>query len=193
ISEVVARRAFEESAELARARRVPQLAQRFGLDLTYALARYGERLADFLERVLGAVVEAETHLDDFFFARRQRLQHRRGLFLQVEVNDRVRRRNHGLVLDEIAQMRIFLFADGRFERDGLLRDFQNLTHLRHGYVHALGDFFGGGLAAEFLDELAAGGDQLVDRLDHVHRNADGAGLIGDGAGDGLADPPGRVR
>ncbi len=26
----------------------------------------------------------------------------------------------------------------------------------------------------------------------MHRDADGAGLVGDGAGDGLADPPGRV-
>ena len=29
----------------------------------------------------------------------------------------------------------------------------------------------------------------VHALDHVHRDADGAGLVGDGAGDGLADPP----
>ena len=35
-------------------------------------------------------------------------------------------------------------------------------------------------------------NQLVDRLDHVHRDADGAGLVGDGAGDGLANPPGGV-
>ena len=48
------------------------------------------------------------------------------------------------------------------------------------------------LAAQFLHELAAGAHELVDRLDHVHRNADGAGLIGDGAGDGLANPPSRV-
>ena len=34
--------------------------------------------------------------------------------------------------------------------------------------------------------------ELVDDLDHVHRDADGAGLVGHGAGDGLADPPGGV-
>ena len=39
---------------------------------------------------------------------------------------------------------------------------------------------------------AAGADQLVDRFDHVHRNTNGAGLVGDGAGDGLANPPGGV-
>jgi hypothetical protein len=34
--------------------------------------------------------------------------------------------------------------------------------------------------------------QLVDRLDHVHRDADGARLIGDRTRDRLPDPPGRV-
>jgi hypothetical protein len=41
-------------------------------------------------------------------------------------------------------------------------------------------------------QAAAGADELVDGLDHVHRDADGAGLVGDGAGDGLANPPGGV-
>ena len=34
--------------------------------------------------------------------------------------------------------------------------------------------------------------QLVDRLDHVHRNANRARLVGNRAGDGLANPPRRV-
>ena len=50
----------------------------------------------------------------------------------------------------------------------------------------------GGLALELLDHLALDPVHLVDRLDHVHRDADGAGLVGDGPGDGLADPPGGV-
>ncbi len=33
---------------------------------------------------------------------------------------------------------------------------------------------------------------LVDRLDHVHRNTDGARLVGDRAGNSLANPPGGV-
>ena len=112
--------------------------------------------------------------------------------LQVEVDDRVGRRDDSLVLDEIAEMRIFLFADRSLERNRLLRDLQDLAHLGHRNVHALGDFFAGRLAPKFLHELAAGAHQLVDRLDHVHRNANRAGLIGDRAGDGLANPPGRV-
>ena len=55
-----------------------------------------------------------------------------------------------------------------------------------------GDLLDRRLAAELLDQHAGGAGQLVDGLDHVHRDADGARLVGDGAGDRLADPPGGV-
>ena len=48
------------------------------------------------------------------------------------------------------------------------------------------------LAAELLDELALDVHDLVQLLDHVHRDADRAGLVGDRARHGLADPPGGV-
>jgi len=68
-----------------------QFAERLGFDLADALAGDRERLADFFEGVLAAVVQAEAHLDDFFFAGRQRLQHRGGLFLQIQIDDRIGR------------------------------------------------------------------------------------------------------
>ena len=89
-------------------------------------------------------------------------------------------------------MRVFLFADGRLERDRLLRDLEHLAHLGHGNIHAAGNLFARRLAAQLLDKLAAGADELVDGLDHVHRDADGPGLVRNGAGDGLANPPGCV-
>src|ERR1700722_5157800 len=190
---VVVGRAFEEGSEFARARRVAQLAQSFGFDLADAFSSDGECLAYFFESVLASVVQAETHLDYFFLARRERLQHGRSLFFQAQVDYRVGRRDYGLVLDETTERRIFFFADGSFERDWLLRDFQNLPDLCDRNIHALGDFFRGGLAAELLHELALGADEFVDRLDHVDRDADGASLVGDGAGDGLANPPRGVR
>src|SRR3546814_10242203 len=55
----------------------------------------------------------------------------RSLFLQVEIDHRFGRRHHLAIFDEIAQMRIFLFADRRLERDRLLRDLQDLAHLAH--------------------------------------------------------------
>src|SRR5262249_6262561 len=56
----------------------------------------------------------------------------------------------------------------------------------------LGDLLGGGLATELGDELALGAADLVELLDDVDRDADRAGLVGERAGDRLADPPGRV-
>ena len=38
---------------------------------------------------------------------------------------------------------------------------------------------GRGLATHFLEHLARDTIELVDRLNHMHRNADGARLIGD--------------
>src|SRR4029453_19418256 len=184
--------ALQERLQLARPRRVAQLPQRLGLDLADALAGDREALADLLQRVLGAVAQAEAHLDDLLLARRQGLEERFRLLLQVDVDDRFRRADHVAVLDEVPQMRVFLLADRGLERDGLLRDLQDLAHLADRDVHPLRDLLRGGLAAQLLHQRARGADELVDGLDHVHRDADGARLVGDGAGDGLADPPGRV-
>src|SRR5660397_73494 len=46
--------------------------------------------------------------------------------------------------------------------------------------------------AQVLEQLTLHAGKLVDDLDHVHRDADGARLVGHGAGDRLADPPRRV-
>src|SRR5579859_6618274 len=172
---------------------MPQFAQGFGFDLADAFAGDRKRLADLFERVLGAVFQAEAHLDDLFLARGERAQHLRRLVFQVHVDHGLSGRDHGAVFNEVAQVRIFFFADGRLQRDGLLRDLENFPDFCDRDVHALGDLFRSWLAAELLHQLPRGADQLVDGLDHVHRNADGAGLIGDGARDGLADPPRGVR
>src|SRR5438093_3193393 len=182
-------RPFQEGLELPAPTRMPQLAQRLRLDLADALAGDGEVLAHFLQRVLRAVAQAEAHLDDLLLARRERLEERLGLLLQVDVDNRLGRRDHVAVLDEVAQMRILLLADRRLQRDGLLRDLQDLADLRDRDVHPLGDLLRGRLAAQLLHQRPRRADQLVDRLDHVHRDADRPGLVGDGAGDGLADPP----
>src|SRR5262249_36904581 len=127
------------------------------------------------------------------FAWSERAQHLRRLVFQIDVDDGFRRRDHGTVFDEVAQMRIFLFADRRLQRNRFLRDLQYLADLSYRNVHALGNFFRRRLAPKFLHQLPRRTDQLVDGFDHVHRNTDGAGLIGDGAGNGLADPPRSVR
>jgi hypothetical protein len=100
---------------------VPQLAQRLGLDLPDPLARDREILSDFFQSVLAAVLQAEAHLDDFLFARRERLQHLCGLFAQIQIDHGVGRRHTRLVDQKIRQMRLFLFANWSFQRYRLLR------------------------------------------------------------------------
>ena len=46
--------------------------------------------------------------------------------------------------------------------------------------------------AQLLEQLAGDADDLIDGLHHVDRDADGTGLVGDGPGDRLADPPGSI-
>src|SRR5262245_40621087 len=170
-----------------------ELAQRLGFDLPDALARDGEVLADLLERVLAAVRETEAQPQHLLLARRERVQDLVGLLAQGEADDRLDGRDDLLVLDEITEMAVFFLADRRLQRDRLLRDLEDLAHLVDRHVHLGRDLFRSGLAAELLHELAGGPDELVDGLDHVHGDADGARLVGDRAGDRLADPPGRVR
>src|SRR5699024_9309960 len=54
------------------------------------------------------------------------------------------------------------------------------------------DLFGKRLSSQLLKELSGYADQLVDRLHHMHRDADRPRLVGDGSCDRLADPPGRI-
>ncbi len=89
-------------------------------------------------------------------------------------------------------MRVLVVADGRFHRDRFLGDLEDLAHLVLGHFHTLGQLFRRGFAAHFLQHLPADAVELVDRFDHVHRNTDGARLIGDRTGDGLANPPGGI-
>ena len=55
-----------------------------------------------------------------------------------------------------------------------------------------GDLLDGGFAAQRAGQSRGGTRHLGNGLDHVHRHPDGAALVGDGAADGLADPPSGV-
>ncbi len=171
---------------------MPQLSQGLGFDLADTFTGNGERLAHLLQRQFVAVFQPEAHLDNSLLARCKRLQHGSQMFLQVEVDGRIRWRNDALVLDKVAQVGLFVFSDGCLERHGLLRDLLCFANRVNGKIHAPCEFLGSWLASEFLDKLPAGAGLLVDRFDHVHGHADGARLIGDGASDALANPPSCV-
>ena len=105
---------------------------------------------------------------------------------------RVQRQLEGVILDEISQMRIFIVANRRFHGDRLFGDFQHLTNFIFRHQHTLGQLFRRRLATHLLQHLAGNTVELVDRLNHMHRNTDGARLVCDRAGDRLTDPPGCV-
>ena len=110
----------------------------------------------------------------------------------MRLGDHVGRVGRLGVLDEVAQFRVFLVADGGLERGGALRDLAHLLHFLRLDAQLGGQIVVVGLFAGLLEQLALGADHLVDLLDHVHRDADVAVLVGDGPGDGLPDPPGGV-
>src|SRR6185437_13319984 len=167
------RSALDEALELLRAARVAELAERLRLDLADALAGHLEVLADLLEGVVALLADAEAHAEHLLLARRQGLEHLPRLLGEVHVDHRLGRREDALVLDEVAEMRILLLADGRLEADGLLGDLADLVERQ---LHLLGDLLRGRLAAVLLHEVARCADELVDRLDHVHGDADRARL-----------------
>src|SRR5215475_5532638 len=101
----------QESPKFPGAGRVTQLAKCLGLDLPNTLPGYGEGLPDLFESMFAAVFQAKAHLDDLFLAWRERTQYVRGLVFQVDVDHRLCRRDDGAIFDEVAEMRIFLFAD----------------------------------------------------------------------------------
>ena len=187
-----ASQALDETAQLFASTRMPQFAQRLGFDLPDALAGHFEVLSDFLERMIGGLADAESFAQHFFFPRRQRLQCAVDLALQVVADGRFQRRDRLLVLDEVAQMAVFFLADRSFERNRFARDLQNLSHFVERQIHALGDFLRRRFAAELLHQMAGSPDQLIDRFDHVHGNADRPGLVRNRARDRLTDPPRRI-
>src|SRR3990172_11250915 len=117
---------LEKAPEFLRPRGVAELPEGFGLDLADALAGDGEVLADLLEGVLAAVGEAEAEAEHLLLARRERVQHLVGLLSQAEADDGLHRGDDLLVLDEVTEVAVLLFADRRLEGDRLLGDLEHL-------------------------------------------------------------------
>src|SRR5271168_2144761 len=134
--------AFLEAFQVARSAGLTQLAQRLRLDLPDTLAGDGELFADFLERVVGLLPDAEAHAQDLLLARRQRGQHLARLLAEVALDCGFDRGRRELVLDKIAERTFFFVADWSFERDWFLDDLEHLLDLVQRHLHLLRDFLG---------------------------------------------------
>ena len=186
------RRLIEVAAELAAVARVAQLAQRLGLDLADALAGDAELAADLFERAELAVLQAEAKDDDFALALGELAQRVANLRLEQLLRGELERVRHRLVFDEVAEEGVAVLADRGFERDRVAGDVEHLADLVVRNVHRPGDLFLRRLALEDLLQAMPGLLDPVDRLADMDRQADRAALVGDRAGDRLADPPGGV-
>src|SRR5690554_3761493 len=102
----------EEPLELPRADRVLKFSDGLRLDLTYALARHLEDLADLFEGVRVAVADPVTQLDDFALAEGQRLKDLIDLVLQHLVGRGVDGAFGLFVFDEVAEVAVLAVADG---------------------------------------------------------------------------------
>src|SRR5581483_11758343 len=183
----------EEAPQVFRTTRMAQLAQRLGFDLPDTLPGHVELLTNLLESMVGVHADTEAHAQHFGLALRQRAEYFHRGILEARSGSRIRRRDGVHVLDEIAEMRILVVADRRLHGNRLLRDLEHLADLVFGHVHALGELFRRRLAAHLLQHLPRDAIELVDGLDHMHRNANGARLVRDRPRNRLAYPPRGIR
>src|SRR5688500_15718385 len=184
--------ALRDVAELLGLRERLQLLERLVLDLADALARDVERAPYLVQRARVLAAEAVAQLQHAALAVGQVLQRLAQRLLGEDLRSALVRRLGPLVGDELAELGLLLVADRLLEGDRRLRGALDRLDLLRLDPRDLGDLLGGGLAAQLGDELALGAADLVELLDDVHRDADRARLVGERAGDRLADPPGGV-
>src|SRR5580704_8381380 len=169
-----------------------QLADGLGLDLADAFAGHLEDAAHLFQGVGVTVTQAVTQLDNLALAVGERLEDHVDLVLEHLLRGRVDRAVAPLVLDEIAKVAVFTLADGPIEADRVPRDLEHATRFLEAYAGRFGRLFDRRLASFVLEQLLAHLAELRHRFDHVDRDADRTGLIGNGPGDRLANPPRRV-
>ena len=121
------------------------------------------------------------------------MQHVAELLLEQQEGRGVDRDDRVHVLDEVTQVGVVGLAHRGVQRHRLASQALNLDDLGSREVQGCAELLRGRLTTELLEQLALQPAHLVDRLDHVDGDADGAGLVGDRPGDGLTDPPRGVR
>src|SRR4051794_20606994 len=184
---------LRDVAELLGLRERLQLLQRLVLDLADALAGHVERAADLVQCAGMLAAEPVAQLEHPALAVGEVLERFAESLLGEDLGRALVRRLGPLVGDELAELGLLLVADRLLERHRRLRRALDRVDLLRIDPRDLGDLVGGGLAPELGDELALGPADLVELLDDVHGDADRPGLVGQGARDRLANPPGRVR
>src|SRR5215218_1749514 len=181
--------ALRHVAKLLRLGEALELLERLVLDLADALARDVERPPDLVERARVLAAEPVPQLEHAALAVGEVLQRLAEGLLGEDLRGPLVRRLGPLVGDELPELGLLLVADRLLERDRRLRGALDRVDLLRIDPRDVGDLLGRRLATQLRDELALGAADLVELLHHVDRDADRAGLVGQGTRDRLADPP----
>src|SRR5207248_11027136 len=94
--------------------------------------------------------------------------------------------------DDVGARALLLLAHRRLQRDRLARGADDLADLVGRGAHLLGDLVRLRLPPELLLQVATYAVHVANQLDHMDRDANRAGLIGDGARHRLSNPPVRI-
>ena len=97
-----------------------------------------------------------------------------------------------MIVEQVAQVVLLLVAHRLVQGKRLPAHLQGPLRVVDRQPAQFGHFFQGRLAAFGMHQVAIDVADLAHFFDHVDRHADRAALIGDGAADGLANPPRRV-
>src|SRR5262245_38795766 len=170
-----------------------QLLQALVLDLPDPLPRDVERATHLVERPRLLAVEPVAHLEDLLLPRRERAQDLLQRVASQSLLGRLLRQRRRLVGQEVPELRLLVVADRLLQRDRKLRAAPDLLDLVGAQVELAADLERGRLTAELAAELPLGAHDLVQLLDDVHRHPDRPRLVRERTGDGLANPPCRVR
>ena len=112
------------------------------LYLSYALAGDIELLTYLFESACSAVLKTKAKAKHAFLARRERVENLAELLAQKCIRGSLGRRGRCVVLYEVTDVAVLLFAYRRFERDRVLRYLDYLANLIRHEAHALCDFIG---------------------------------------------------
>ena len=187
-----------------------KLMQRPGLDLSYSFPRNRESSSNLLQSLGLAVVETETHPNDCLLPRVEGadqpleivlehavLGHGIGILLRIADGVRESKVPGGgarLHTSSTGSGSLILRAlDGGFHRHVAAGDLLQELDLVGLDVDPLGNLVVVRGPSQLVLQIVLGPADLVELIVDVDGKADGPALVGDGAHDGLLDPPRRVR
>src|SRR5206468_5287385 len=111
--------------ELATAHRMLKLADRLGLDLADALAGDLENPSYLFKSVCVSVAQAVAKLDNLALAVSQGLEHLLDLVLEHLLGGGADGRFGAVILDEVAEVTVFAFADRPVQADRMPADLED--------------------------------------------------------------------